>query len=58
MALVRITPAAPGQELRVFECSKCERVLEIVAATDPLRSDAVRWASGPLRPPKWVCRQN
>jgi len=52
MALVRITPVPPGQELRTFECSKCERTHEVVAAIDPLRSDAVRWTSGPLRPPK------
>jgi hypothetical protein len=52
MALVRITPAPPGRELRTFECSKCDRTHDVVVPTDPLRSDAVRWVSGALRPPE------
>jgi hypothetical protein len=52
MMLARIMPGPKGYDLRNFECDKCDHVLTQTVASDPLHSDAVRWLSGELRPPK------
>jgi hypothetical protein len=48
MALARISPGQRGFEERTFECSTCRRTL----AVDPMRTDAVGWFAGELRPPR------
>ena len=50
MVLARITPG-PGFEHRIFECSKCDHVKEVMIAKDPMKSDALGWLAGELRPP-------
>lgn len=52
MALVRISPGQRGFEERTFECSTCERIERISVAVDPLKTDAVGWLAGELRPPR------
>jgi hypothetical protein len=48
--LAQIAPG-PGFEHRIFECSKCDHVDEVVIAKDPMKSDAIGWLAGELRPP-------
>ncbi|MCK1710827.1 MULTISPECIES: response regulator [unclassified Bradyrhizobium] len=52
MALARISPGAHGSEERTFECSTCERTEKISIVVDPMKTDAVGWLAGELRPPK------
>jgi hypothetical protein len=53
MKLARVSSGPIGFELRTFDCAKCDRVEQIVVALDdPMKSDAVGWFSGELRPPK------
>jgi len=51
MELVRIMPGPAGFELRNFECDKCERVVTVTAASDPMRSAAIGWIFGELGSP-------
>jgi hypothetical protein len=51
MSLARIMPGAPGFDLRNFECDRCDHVVTIRVATDPMKSDALRWLAGELKPP-------
>jgi hypothetical protein len=48
MALARIVPGPKGYDLRNFECEKCDRVVTVTVATDPMRSDAAGWINGEL----------
>ena len=52
MALARISPGERGFEERTFECSTCERTEKISVTVDPMKSDAVGWLAGELRPPR------
>jgi tRNA(Ile2) C34 agmatinyltransferase TiaS len=52
MSLARIAPCSSGYDLRTFECSKCERVLKEVIATDPMKSDKAGWLAGQLKAPE------
>jgi hypothetical protein len=52
MDLARIVPGPPGFDLRDFECEKCDQVVTKTVASDPMRSDALRWFAGDLKPPK------
>jgi hypothetical protein len=53
MALARISPGGErGFEERTFECSTCGRTEKIFVAVDPMKSDAVGWLAGELRPPR------
>jgi uncharacterized protein YlaI len=52
MALARISPGERGFEDRTFECSTCDRVEKISVAVDPLKTDALGWLAGELRPPR------
>jgi hypothetical protein len=51
MRLARISPGPTGFELRTFECAKCDHVEQIAIASDPMKSGAVGWFTGELRPP-------
>jgi hypothetical protein len=51
MALARISPGKRGFEERTFECSTCQRIEKISFAVDPLKTDALGWAAGELKPP-------
>jgi hypothetical protein len=37
---------------RTFECSTCGQTEKIAFAVDPMKSDAVGWLVGELRPPR------
>lgn len=52
MNLVRIMPGPKGFDLRNFECDKCDHVVMLTVATDPMKSDAMRWLAGDLKPPE------
>ncbi|SIO10589.1 hypothetical protein SAMN05443247_02027 [Bradyrhizobium erythrophlei] len=52
MALARISPGERGFEERTFECSTCGRTETISIAVDPMKSDAVGWLAGELKPPR------
>jgi hypothetical protein len=52
MGLARISPGERGFELRSFECSTCHRLEQISIAVDPLKTDALGWLAGELRPPR------
>lgn len=52
MGLARISPGARGFELRSFECSTCHRVEKVSLPVDPLKTDALGWLAGELRPPR------
>ena len=52
MGLARISPGARGFELRSFECSTCQRVEKVSVRVDPLKTDAVGWLAGELKPPR------
>jgi len=52
MAFARISPGEHGFEVRTFECSTCDRTERISTSVDPLKTDAVGWIAGELRPPR------
>jgi hypothetical protein len=52
MALARISPGEREFEEHTFECSTCGRTEKIAVAIDPMKSDAVGWLAGELRPPR------
>ena len=52
MALARISPGERGFEERTFECATCGRTDKISQAFDPMKSDAVGWLAGELKPPR------
>lgn len=51
MDLAQIMPGPKGYDLRYFECGKCDHVITLTVATDPMKSDALRWLTGDLKPP-------
>jgi|HubBroStandDraft_4_1064222.scaffolds.fasta_scaffold1204508_1 hypothetical protein len=51
MALSRVLPRRATLDLRTFECGKCGRVEKVIADIDPMKSNAVGWLLGELRPP-------
>lgn len=50
MALARISAGERGFEDRTFECSTCGRTENISVAVDPMKTNAVGWLAGELRP--------
>lgn len=52
MMLARISPGPPGFDHRLFECPKCNNVENVIVADDPMKSRALGWLAGELRPPK------
>jgi hypothetical protein len=51
MNLARIMPGPKGFDLRNFECQKCDNVVTVTVATDPMKSNNVGWLAGELKPP-------
>jgi hypothetical protein len=51
MMLERVSAGPIGFEHRLFECPKCDQVEMSVIALDPLKSNAMGWLAGELRPP-------
>jgi hypothetical protein len=51
MNLARIMPGPKGYDLRKFECGKCDHVITVTVATDPMKSDSLGWLAGELRHP-------
>jgi hypothetical protein len=37
--------------MRTFECPKCDEVVTKSFVSDPMKSDAVGWLKGDLKPP-------
>jgi hypothetical protein len=52
MDLARIIPGPKGYDLRNFECGKCDHVITLTVAADPMKSDAMRWLAADLKPPE------
>jgi hypothetical protein len=52
MALARISAGKQGFEDRTFECATCHLTTTISLAVDPLKTDALGWLAGELRPPR------
>jgi hypothetical protein len=52
MNLARIMPGPKGYDLRNFECDKCDHVITVTVAIDPMHSNVLRWLEGDLRPPR------
>jgi hypothetical protein len=52
MHLARAMPGLKGFDLRNFECEKCDKVVTLTVAADPMTSDAIRWLAADLRPRK------
>jgi hypothetical protein len=52
MMLARIMPGPPGFDIRNFECDNCDHVLTLSVAIDPMKSDALGWFAGELKPPE------
>jgi hypothetical protein len=53
MKLARVSSGPTGFELRTFDCFDCDRVEQIaIPLDDPMKSDAVGWFTGELRPPR------
>jgi hypothetical protein len=51
MNLARIMPGPKGYDLRHFDCEKCDHVVTVTVATDPMKSDNLGWLAGELKRP-------
>ena len=51
MGLSRTSPGQRGFEERTFECGTCRRTQRVAFPVDPMKTDAVGWLAGELRPP-------
>ena len=51
MGLARIYPGQRCSEERTYECSTCHRIEKISFSVDPLKTDALGWLAGELKPP-------
>jgi hypothetical protein len=52
MGLARISPGKRGFEERSFECSTCHRIENVSFPIDPMKTDALGWLAGDLKPPR------
>ena len=52
METLRVVSGRPGFEHRTLRCSKCRLIYEAQAPADPIDSNALRWLSGELKPPR------
>jgi hypothetical protein len=52
MGLARIFPGERGFEVRIFECSTCDRIERMTYPVDPMKTDALGWLAGELKPPR------
>jgi hypothetical protein len=51
MEFQRITAARAGFEHWTLRCTRCGRIDQVQMDTDPLKSEALGWIEGELRPP-------
>jgi len=51
MEVQRITEARAGFEHWTLRCTRCGRIEQAQVNTDPLKSEALGWTEGELRPP-------
>jgi hypothetical protein len=51
MELARSSPGERGYEERIFECRTCHRTEKISFLVDPMKTDALGWLDGELKPP-------
>lgn len=51
MEFARNEPGRGGFEFRTFECTACDHVHTMLVASDPMKSNAMKWANSSLRPP-------
>jgi len=51
MEVLRITAARAGFEHWTLRCTRCGRIDQVQMDTDPLKSEALGWIEGELRPP-------
>jgi len=52
MATSAVSDGPEGFEQRTFECARCGHTETRTLVSDPLKSGAVGWTEGELRPPK------
>jgi hypothetical protein len=52
MGLARISPGKRGFEQRTFECSTCHGLETVSFPVDPMKTDALGWLAGDLKPPR------
>jgi hypothetical protein len=52
MVTADVAAGPEGFERRTFRCPKCAHAEIRMAASDPLKSDAVGWTKSELRPPE------
>lgn len=52
MGLCRTSVGKRGFEERTFECATCHRTETLSVAVDPMKTDALGWLAGELRPPR------
>jgi hypothetical protein len=46
--MLGIMPGPKGFDLRNFECDKCDHVVTVTMATEPMNSDLTGWLDGGL----------
>lgn len=51
MMLARIMPGPAGYDQRNFECGRCDHVLTLTVANDPMNFDSMGWLAGELKGP-------
>ena len=52
MGLARISSGERGFEERTFECRTCHLIEKVSFPVDPMKTDAVGWLAGELKPPR------
>src|SRR3954447_571293 len=48
MDLAQIIPGHQGVDRRNFSCEKCDRIVAVSVATDPMQSEVTGWLNGEL----------
>jgi tRNA(Ile2) C34 agmatinyltransferase TiaS len=51
MPLVSTEPTKDGGHQRTFRCAKCDEILTVKIAADPMKSSSAGWLAGELKPP-------
>jgi len=51
MLLAKLEAGPAGSAKRTFERQRCGHTSTIVVSTDPMKSEALGWLAGELRPP-------
>jgi hypothetical protein len=47
----RLLPSRAALDLHTFECGECAHVEKVAVEVDPMKSYAIGWLLGELRPP-------